>query len=129
MGNYWPWTDTVDASISNSEYGVGLCGPVTYGVFDSQNMPTTLVTYDPVSYELNFNPGLNHPPGIYHLKFKAYMTNYQWINDMDQVYFTVEVLPCQTNIFSDLVSIPNVSNIWYDSPKTLSASQYLSKFY
>ena len=57
------------------------------------------------------------------------MTNYQWITDNDEIYFTVEVLPCQTNIFSDLVSIPNVSNVWYDTPKTLLASQYMTKFY
>lgn len=125
----WPWGDTIDASISNSEYGVGLCGPMTYGVFTTQNIPSELVTYDPVTQQLKFTPGLNHPPGIYQLKFKAYMTNYQWITDNDEIYFTVEVLPCQTNIFSDLVSIPNVSNVWYDTPKTLLASQYMTKFY
>ena len=118
MGPGWPWVDDVDVSISNSIYGTGLCGNIDYVVRTSDNQPTDLVFYDPFTQSLEFAPGLNHTPGSYRLKFRAYMFNYQWITDF--VYFDVEVLACQTNIYSDFVFIQSVSTIWYDAPETLN---------
>lgn len=127
MGNGWPWIDTIDADISNSIYGSGLCGQIEYAVRTSDNQLTDLVFFDPVTERLEFAPQLSHQPGVYTLKFRAYMFNYQWITDY--VFFDVEVLACQTDIYSDFVFIPDVSRIWYESEGSLNIGAALDSYY
>ena len=89
----WPWVDSVDANISNSQYGSGLCGPIDYVVRTSDNLGTEIVRFDESEGgKLVFEPQLFHPPGVYVLKLKATLRNYQWITA--ESYFNVEVYKC-----------------------------------
>jgi len=127
QGASWPWRDNVDAAISDTLYGTGLCGPIEYYVLTQDDLETDLVTFDPVDQKLNFNPLLKHMTQIYYLKLKARMVRYPWITTSQN--FNVEVLPCQTTIYSTNVSIPNVSNTWYSGPDSLAINQYLTNYY
>jgi len=49
MGQKWPWVDFVDDSISNVEYGTGLCGDIEYWVTDRFDMSTDLVSFSGVA--------------------------------------------------------------------------------
>jgi hypothetical protein len=127
QGVYWPWTDAVDAAIPNDLYGYGLCGLVEYTITDMYDQSTDLVFYDPFTARIYFEPNLSHAPGIYEFKFKARLEKYSWIQT--SVKFQVEVLQCQTYIYSDGVSFPSVENLWFESPRSLPLAPFLDGYY
>ena len=69
MGSSWPWTDAVDVSISNNEYGVGLCGPIDYFITDMMGMAVDMINFNGDAIE--FAPTLADAPGQYTIQFKA----------------------------------------------------------
>ena len=120
--------DAVDANISNSQYGIGLCGPIEYSIRTGDNLSTDIVRYEESEGgKLVFEPQLFHPPGVYVLKLKATLRDYQWITA--EAHFNVEVFRCQARIKSDRVAIPDQSIIWYDNPQQLPVAQMLGQYY
>ena len=123
----WPWSDAVDAAISNSQYGTGLCGPVEYWVTTSDYQPTNIVRFDEATQALVFEPTYDHSVGTYNLLLRARLVNYDWINA--ETPFTVEVLACQANIVWGNNAIAPLDNTWYDVPEYLFLSDYFRDNY
>lgn len=94
---------------------------------DEFGAPTDLVEFEPGNDRLVFSPNLSHAPGFYTLRLRAKLENYSWVSTFEE--FVVEVTACQTQIFSNLVSIPDMSNIWYSSPQPYDVGPILSQYY
>lgn len=127
QGAFWPWADEVDANISNSRYGVGLCGPIEYWVTTSDFQPTNIVRFDQATQSLVFEPTYDHNVGIYNLKLNARLVGYAWVSTSED--FQVEVLECQANIVWGGQSITQLDNVWYDVPEYLYLEDYFRDNY
>lgn len=60
LGQFWPWTDTVDAA-TDASVCINCCGPLVYQVTDQLFNPVNIVRLD--GNTLYFEPTLAHAPG------------------------------------------------------------------
>jgi hypothetical protein len=123
QGNDWPWDDSVDLSISNSIYGVGLCGTLEYKVeifnsnlnrWEDTNLVTLSLNAQSGGIDrLFFAPQLSDAIGEYTLRLKARMADYPLIVASEN--FQVEILECQTNLIATGGPLVDQAINWYSS--------------
>lgn len=104
-------------------FAPALCGALNYQVyFNGAPVPNDWVYFS--NGEIVMNPDLNTNTGTYTFELVAWNTLYTNITSSRP--FTVNVLPCQTGLVMNGLSLQNQQRIWYQSPLEYSVSSVLN---
>lgn len=104
LGQFWPWTDTVDYASDNTVYGSNVCGPLEYIVTDANFQPVDIVRLSPDGSTLIYEPLPIHEPAgrQIELKLVARLPAYPSV-PIGFDSFKVNLLECNPTVDASLV--------------------------
>jgi len=119
--NYFPWPNSVAASVDPAIYGPGVCGPIAYNLEQIQNT-TPLAFLNDQTMDVTVRPikGLvEHEIGEYTIYLRGTLTDYGFSK---QVPFKIQVTACEAVLDASAVVLGEINNMWYSPVATYNIS-------